>query len=303
MALIALIADGGADAGLGHISRCSALAVALERAGAKVRAVGLGLPAPLDRYGIRWQPVAEPDLAGADAVVLDSYRADSELRLRIASSAPLAVFADDDGAFSEAALVIRAGPATGRAGELAGLRYACLGPGYWSIRPRAPRRRAERVLVATGAADHADVGPGLATAVHALLPESEVVLVRGPYAPAVSGLDGVRVACSPETLLGLLVEADIVISAAGQTMIEALAVGTPCTAVITAENQRRQADELLQTGALTVATTVEQAARAAACLAEDYGARCAQASLGRRIVDGRGAVRTAEAVVRLVSRA
>jgi len=302
MTLVVLIADGGAEVGLGHLSRCSALAVALRQEGAVVRALGLGLQAPLQRYGVWWEAVDKPNPAGADAIVLDSYRATEELRASLASSAPLVAFADDDRELAEAALVVRSGAASGREGELAGMDYACLGPEYWSIPPRGARPDVERVLVATGAGDHTGAGPRLATLIKEAMPRREMTLVRGPYAPPVDVPEGVRTVSAPDGMFDLLVEADLVVSAAGQTMLEALAVGTPCIVLVTAENQRRQADELREIGALTVADTAEHTALAATELADDYEARRRQALLGPRMVDGQGATRTAEAVIRAASR-
>lgn len=299
MTLVVLIADGAAEAGLGHLSRCSALAAALRREGAAVRTLGLGLQAPLTRYGVLWQPTTGPDTTGADAIVLDSYRATQGLRASLASSAPLVAFADDDHELAEAALVVRSGASTGREGELAGLGYACLGPEYWSIPPRRARQDVERVLVATGAADYTGAGVQLAHLVMDALPGDEVTLVRGPYAPLAHIPDGVRIASAPESLFDMLAEAGLVVSAAGQTMLEALAVGTPCVALVTADNQRRQADELQRIGALTVTDTVERAAAAASALASDLNARNSQVRAGQHAVDGQGALRVAAAILNL----
>jgi spore coat polysaccharide biosynthesis predicted glycosyltransferase SpsG len=297
MTLVVLIADGGPQAGLGHLSRCSALAVALQRQGAALRTLSLGLEEPLDRYGVRWEPVDEPHADGADVIVLDSYIIDAELRARLAANAPLVAFADDDGDITDATLTIRSGASSGRPNELAGLDYACLGPQFWSIQTPTTKERVERVLVATGAADHASASPRLAHGLGDALPGCGIAVVRGPYAPPADFLHGVRVVCTPESLFELLATADLVVTAAGQTMLEALAVGAPCVALVTAENQRRQASQLHDAGALTSVDTVEQAVSAASTLVDDFRARREQAIAGRQALDGRGAVRAADVVV------
>jgi spore coat polysaccharide biosynthesis predicted glycosyltransferase SpsG len=301
MTLVALIADGGPGAGLGHLSRCSALALALRGEGALVRALGLGLEAALERYGVGWEPADEPDAAGAAAIVIDSYRATEELRVRLASIAPLVAFVDDDRPVPEAALAIRSGPAESSRAEreLAGPRYACLGPEFQSTPPHSPSTDVQRVLVTTGGGDHTGTGPSLANRLAKALPSAAVTLVRGPYAPPPDVLAGIRVAVAPDSLFDLLVEADLVVSAAGQTMLEALAVGTPCIALVTADNQARQADELRSSGALTVAGSVERAVTASRHLAADLGARRAQVRAGLAAVDGLGAMRTASAILRV----
>lgn len=301
MTAITLIADGGADAGLGHLSRCSSLALALQRENVLTSTLGFGLDRPVDRYGVSWQPVTDPDPAGSDAIVLDSYRATDELRTRLASAAPLVAFADDDRDLPEAALVIRSGSEAKRAGELAGIHFACLGPKFWSSPSRQLQPNVKRVLVTTGGGDHTGIGPSLANALTDAFPSAEVALVRGPYASQPDVHDGVSVVCAPHGLSDLLVRADIVVSAGGQTMLEALAVGTPCVALVTADNQARQASELQALGALTVAQSVEQAVAGARTLAADIRTRSHQGRRGQRAVDGHGAIRLAAIVLKLLT--
>lgn len=303
MTVVLLIADGGPDAGLGHISRCSALAVALKRGGAEVRSLSLGLGAPLARYGVRWQPGEDVDPDGADVIVLDSYRASDELRRRLASRGPLVAFVDDPSARAEAALVVRSGAGSASEHELAGLGYVCLGPEYWSVVPRGVSPRASQVLIATGGGDSSGAGARVAALIKAAVADTPVTLVRGPYAPPIDPPEGVRMVRGPESLFELLSDADLVVSAAGQTMLEALAVGAPCVALVTAENQRAQADALRAAGALTVTFSPQEAASAAGSLAGDPQARQLQADAGRRAVDGQGALRVAAAVLALGARA
>lgn len=299
MLRVVLIADGGAAAGLGHISRCSSLAVALQQKGVAIRALGLGLDASLRRYGIFWEAVDEPNTESPDAIVLDSYTVDDEFSARLAASAPLVAFADDDRDIAGAALTIRSGVRSGRPNELAGLGYACLGPQFWSIPVPTTRERVERVLVATGAADHIGAAPRLAHGLGARLPDCRIDVVRGPYAPSADFSQNVQIVRAPDSLFEPLASADLVVTAGGQTMLEALAVGTPCVALLTAENQRRQASQLHDSGALTSVETVEQAVSAAGMLADDFEARRTHSLIGRQAVDGIGAVRTAEVVMRI----
>ena len=58
--------------GLGHLSRCSAIAVALRARGISPRCLGLGARAPISRDGIEWAPA---DRVGDErgVVIFDSY--------------------------------------------------------------------------------------------------------------------------------------------------------------------------------------------------------------------------------------
>jgi spore coat polysaccharide biosynthesis predicted glycosyltransferase SpsG len=103
------------------------------------------------------------------------------------------------------------------------------------------------------------------------------------------GVDAVH---APPDLLGELLEADVVVSAAGQTMLEAACAGTPCVAIALVDNQRRQL-ATLERAAAVVAAEPESAATAVAALAADLPRRVALADRGREAVDGYGALRLA----------
>lgn len=299
MTLVVLAADGGPDAGLGHLSRCSGLARALRARGVSVRALGLGARAATERYGVNWRPVSEADASGASVIVIDSYSLDDRAWSRMGAIAPLVVFADDRHARPGAALVVRSGASTGQGKELAGTRYACVGPEFFSCPPRRVGRTVRRVLVASGGGDRGSVGPRLAESLGTALPRAHITLVRGPYADASDLTGSAQCVDAPKGLFDLLVSADIAVTSAGQTMLEVLAVGTPCVALITAENQRPQAVELQTSGALTLCDSVEQAVGAARALGNDFEARRARALAGPAAVDGRGALRVADAILEL----
>ena len=113
------------------------------------------------------------------------------------------------------------------------------------------------MVVSTGAATPA---ASLADRVGAALPEAEV---------RVTG-DGTGHAHRPADAAPELEAADFVVCAAGQTMLEALATARPVVAVVTAENQRAQADAVA--GAVVLAEA-EDAPAAAAGLAADHARR------------------------------
>lgn len=289
-AQIALVADAGADAGLGHLSRSSAIAVALQRAGHTVRCRAYGADATVERYGICWEPLPYPSRIVVDerVLILDSYRVGANQKATLAHDHRL-VLLHDTGTVPDGALAV----------DTRGQK-ACLGPDYWDAPPRRVAPQVRRVLVTTGGGRAgAGLGARLSGAVRAALPAVDVGFVRGPFAD-VAAPDGVRLVTDAESLAGELRAADMVVSAAGQTMLEAAALGTPCVALVIAENQRRQADEMADAGAASLVNDEDAAVARVLALAPDRAGREALSRRGQEMVDGSGARRVATQVEALL---
>jgi spore coat polysaccharide biosynthesis predicted glycosyltransferase SpsG len=98
-------------------------------------------------------------------------------------------------------------------------------------------------------------------------------------------------------LLDHLLAADIVITAAGQTALEAAATGAATVAIPFVDNQRRQAARLAEAGA---AIAAEPHGAVAAARKLD---RAALAQAGQAAIDGYGALRIAFAIAALADAA
>jgi spore coat polysaccharide biosynthesis predicted glycosyltransferase SpsG len=127
-----------------------------------------------------------------------------------------------------------------------------------------------------------------------------VALVVGPYEQP-EAPPGVELVVAPPSLRSELMQADLVISAAGQTMLEAVAVGTPCVALPLFDNQRRNAMLLEKRGAVLVVDSSGVAlGRVVTDLAEDAARRREMARRSQEAVDGYGAHRIAFEIERLL---
>jgi spore coat polysaccharide biosynthesis predicted glycosyltransferase SpsG len=288
--MIAVIADGGAKVGLGHIARCSAIVVALRTRGVTVSAFAYGADAPIVVDGVAWTPLhGTPD---GDVLLLDTYTMPWAERRSLAAGRALAVIHDEGEVPADARLVIAVG-GTGGPDVLAGLRYAPLRPPYWGLPRREVRARVARVLVTTGGGALQDTAVDLAAGLRDALPDAVVALVRGPYAQF-EPPSGVELVDAPSSLLEELLAADVVVTAAGQTALESAATGAATIALPLAPNQRANADPLAAAGAAVV---VELGADVpAALLSAD---RAALACAGQAAVDGFGALRIAFRLARL----
>jgi spore coat polysaccharide biosynthesis predicted glycosyltransferase SpsG len=179
---------------------------------------------------------------------------------------------------------------------LAGASYALLAGGHVTRHPTYP---AQRVLVTTGAADAAGTGKDIATSVLRLGTDLDVRLVTGPWGcrdvpPGVSAVD------APNGLDEQLAWADLVITAGGVTMLEAMRAGRPVVAIVTAENQRRAVTGAAAAGAVLV-SPVDGVAAAVGALVRDAAIAAEIGRRGAALVDGRGPRRVAEVLARVVT--
>jgi len=279
---VTLAFDDGVAAGLGHRRRMETLAAALTDLGCTCALLPTGA---LDGSG--------------DIVVVDSYarRAD-QLGL-----APV-VAIDDLERDLAVDLVVDPCPgatvtASGRArAVLAGASYAPLDRRLPATPTRPPRGGRQDILVATGGADREGHGFTLAGAIAAHFGSRHGVrLAVGPGATPGTA-SGVELVHRSDGIAPELGRADIVVTAGGVTLLEALALGRPTVALALYDNQRRQ---VRGAAALGAALMVEPdgVVDAVDALVASLDTRCALSSRARAAVDGHGARRVAEAVIGL----
>jgi UDP-2,4-diacetamido-2,4,6-trideoxy-beta-L-altropyranose hydrolase len=295
-----VIADAGPSAGLGHLSRTGAVAAALRSRGIEVRCIAWGADGPIERDGLTWEPLARSERPPTGAVtVLDTYEAPADLVASLAAQTRLALMHDRD-VPEEAAIVTSTVGGNGRAGTLSlyGPRYACLRPPFWGVAKRETPEQVRRILIATGGGDPTGAAGDLAEAARSGAPGAEVAVLRGPYATGELP-DGVAEVQPAPDLLGELLASDLIISAAGQTLLEAAAAGTPAIAVVLAENQRTQAEAVAGEGGAVLADPGPAVADAVRELAADAERRGALVRSGQQLIDGFGALRVGFHVARL----
>lgn len=296
---VLMIADAGPGSGLGHLARCSALAAALGTRGVRCDLLASGAEQP-PHAPLEWR--AAPDvrvLAGSAPalLLLDSYRLDPQdvrawfrprRQVTLHDAGPLPAASD---------LVLTTDPALAgtQPNVIGGSELTCLGPGFWGLPPApSPAPRIRRVLVTTGGSDPGGYAVPLAEVTARSLPGAAVSLVRGPQASFPDPV-GIRVLERPPSLLGAMLEADLVVSSAGSSLLEALACGTPAVAILLAGNQRPKASALADRGIVRLVEAGDEATLAAllARLDRDPSDRARQATLGQQEIDGYGALRVA----------
>jgi UDP-2,4-diacetamido-2,4,6-trideoxy-beta-L-altropyranose hydrolase len=313
---VAFLTTSGARAGLGHLRRCLTLAHAIQAAGAEVRFVltgdepgvalvqRAGFVASLVEGGARAAVARLVDEEARQLVVADDYALESDDLAELSRVALLAVLDDLADRDLPAHFVLNANPAADAlpyrmpptCTRLFGPRYALLGPAFENVAARRTSERARRVLVTVGGADPRGVTLEITAAVRDALPDAIIDVVIGPLfdqATIASLPAGCVAHHAPATLAPLMFEADMAVTAGGQTTYELAACGLPAVAVCLAENQRPNLAALAVAGTLTTSELVDLSATVAA-LSFDSARRARMSAAGRALVDGYGATRAAK---------
>jgi spore coat polysaccharide biosynthesis predicted glycosyltransferase SpsG len=327
-----LRADASPVIGVGHVARVTAYAEQAVRRGWRVAFSGRieGVAWAAERLGElavrRLPPVADAAGLGAlardfDAVLVDHY-GPGELREAVNRAGAVLVSVEDD-AFGRrpADIVVDCGlapaprPDDGSAVLLRGARFA---PLRESVRAARAKRLARpvssgdrpRVTVVLGGGAWGDVVSTILVALRDTgLPCQVDALVRGEAElPSPGPGQQFRVAPPTPVLADVLARSDLVVSAAGVTLLELCCVGAPAAVVQLVDNQAGGYRAALELGlaeglgpAATLALRPGVATGVLAPLLADGWRRARLAATASTVVDGRGAERALDAVERALA--
>jgi spore coat polysaccharide biosynthesis predicted glycosyltransferase SpsG len=332
--------DVGPTRGIGHLMRCLALAEELRGRGAEVLFVSDSQTVPwahdqiLSR-GLAIEPaVWTPDehlrlssRLGLDAVVFDSYDLDPAVYAAVRRAGlPTLAVVDGDLRGAEADVYVDQNlgseldspelPAGST--RLAGLDYVLLRDEVLALRPAQPPEpgvaATPRVFAVFGGTDAYGAGPHAVAALAATgLPfDATVVAPRPELVEAIRAVPlaaGQRVESIGPTsrLAAEVVASDLVISASGTSTWELLCLGAVAGLVCVVDNQVMGYRRTVATGAAAGIGVLSQLGRDPAQAAPvlrrlltDATERSRLAAAGWRLVDGKGRVRVADALLGLI---
>jgi spore coat polysaccharide biosynthesis predicted glycosyltransferase SpsG len=330
--VIALHVDGGRGVGLGHAARGLGLAAALQaRRCDSVFAVSDGATGDyLRRMGQR-VVTCEATAAGlrkvcvgvrARGLVIDSYHVAAHVLARLSDGGlPLVCFDDTGERDVPSDLLVNGSPAAMSLPyrERPGRRLL-LGPAYQVVRsefvPDVTRDLTgpvKAVLLTVGGDDPLGVVgellPGLASGWLASSPGARLDVVIGPFTSGPSWRDvpaGVRVHQALADLRTLMIEADLAVSAGGQTLYELFRCGTPTVGICVAADQAPNLEALARLGAVEHAGWarppgwLERVTSLVRALAADHTRRERLAGVASALIDGLGAARIADEIVAIL---
>ncbi len=332
--------DCSQNIGMGHAMRCLSLAHALRGEGAEVCfASAVTLPAFTQRLSsdgfevtvLDTQPGTADDASlsascaermDAGLIVMDGYQFCTDFQSAVSAPGRRVIVIDDNGELApyRADIVLNHNPyaehsayARHAAGAtcLVGARYTMLRPEFMAYADwERGTGDVSRLLIAIGATDATGI---TARVISALEGVSEANLDVAVAAAAPDGAGNAatnhRYAFGPITdMAAAMAQADAAVISAGATLWEAAYMGLPCVALIVADNQAKAGEYF---GAQRCGHVLDargglddgQLAQAVASLIADPMRRRAFAENGRRIVDGGGAVRVAQALLAPIAQA
>ncbi len=314
--MICFWCDTRADVGLGHLVRCIAIAQWAVADGHDVRFVVSDRWAGLDQFLANsgfdavTGALADIEVGGDDVVVVDGYDIDLD---RLAGISARTVLIDDLGTRDAAVdLVVNPNiyatdleyPSAARA--LLGSNYALLRTDFVGARDRRgpPSEHVERVFVMMGGTDPTGETPRVLDALSAAAFSGhvDVVTARDDLTTGDRGytLTIHRAIGSPAVLMR---DADLAFCAAGGSTWELACIGVPAVQVVVADNQALIGRWLRGHGLIALEGPTDTATLVTAFRAlEPPEQRTAIAQLARELVDGRGAQRVADVLVRTGSR-
>jgi spore coat polysaccharide biosynthesis predicted glycosyltransferase SpsG len=194
---------------------------------------------------------------------------------------------------------------------LLGPEYSILRREFWDIPSRVVRDVAQNILVTLGGADPYNLMPRVLGLLDELPGTFAVTAIIGPFFDNLVEVQTiaactkhlVKLVFSPESVRDLMLEADLAVSAGGQTLYELACVGCPTIAVRMASNQDGQLQVFAVSGFVRVAGRADDSGIVTAIgdtllsLLSDSKARAAMSGAGQRLIDGQGALRVAQAIL------
>lgn len=325
-----LRADASPTIGVGHVARTVAFAEQARSRGwpvvfsgsldgadffaARLRELGVPIKPPTGAGDERALP-ALASAVGAGIVLVDHYDVPEQRRVLNAVGAVLVSL--EGGAFGRRAadVVVDPGPPKPRPDDgsgvvLRGPAYAPIREQVVSARVRRAREHVERdgwpprvVVVLGGGAVWRDTVTRLLTALRDTdVPfDAEVVAHGAPDLPEAGPGQRFTLSTPDSRLPGRLAAADLAVSAAGVTLLEACCIGVPTALVLLVDNQEpgyRAAVAEGYAAGLGRGDTLEDAPAVLTRLLREPSARAALASAASEVVDGDGAARVLDAAVK-----
>ena len=335
--MILFRADGNPDIGTGHIMRCLSLADALQEQGGEIPFITAesyfqrliqtrGYPCTVlgtayDRMEEElsiFLPIIERERP--ELVILDSYFVTPQYMEAIRNISRL-LYIDDLNAFDYPAdAVVNYNiyspelPYPQNKTYFLGPQYAPLRKEFQGLSQRNTKDRVENVLVSTGGTDQYHVALHCAEYLREHLPRENMIfhLVLGAMNQDAAELERIaeelpfiRLHRQITNMCSLMLQCDAAISAAGTTLYELCACGLPTVTYILADNQIQGAQMFQKAGLMPCAGDIREDAcflerlfELLNSLADDFAQRQRIAEQMQGAVDGRGAARLAEAILK-----
>lgn len=259
---------------------------------------------------------------GYEIVVIDSYLADENYYKSVSNLVRTAVYIDDNKRLYYPGGVVVNGniyaeetgyPAKDGNVYLLGSGYALVRKEFWAVEEKTIKDNIDNIMVIFGGSDMRNMVPGILKEAIGAYPEAakKIIVGRG-----FRNVEDIRKAAgkkadlifspSAKEMVKLMLEADIAVSAGGQTLNELARVGVPTITVAVADNQLANVKGWEKTGFAVYAgywedRDIHEKIKARLDSVKNRGKRQEMSIAGRRKVDGAGAKRVVNEILNVFS--
>ncbi len=323
-----LLTEGSSSIGHGHITRCLSLYQAFEilryepfmlvAGDSSVESLLKDKNYAVFDWHRKWKEVLKR-IRDYSVVVVDSYIASEEVYEEISKSVKHKLYIDDYRRIDYPAGTVLNGsvyanelkyPQKEGVQYLLGTKYTPLRSAFWSATRKRTRKRPRKILITFGGDDSRNMTPRVLSLLKERFKEFEFLVVVGK---GFRNTEDIRALAdrqvkvfeglSAEGMRELMLLADIAISAGGQTTYELARVGTPSVLVAVAENQLLNCQGWHNSGFAFYAgwwedENIFQKITTHTENLMDFNLREKMSKTGRRMVDGKGAIRVVKELTR-----
>jgi spore coat polysaccharide biosynthesis predicted glycosyltransferase SpsG len=309
---VLILTEGGMNIGFGHLSRCCAIYEAFQTKGISSEFILNGdktvkVLLKEKKYRIfNWlkeQKRLFSFLEDTDTVILDSYLAESKFYQRISETVEIPVYIDDYKRMDYPSGIVVNGNIYANAFKYAerkdttyllGTKYIPLRKEFWNIAEYNRyliNKEIRNILITFG-------GRGYSALAYRL-----INYLKDKFKFSFTVIDTEKSMVGADKMFGSMLSADICISGGGQTLYELARVGVPTVGICFADNQRlnlegwREKNFIEYIGWHNDKNLLKKAASAINKLIP-YRQRIRHSKIGRKYVDGRGAERITNELIK-----
>ncbi|MFC1546676.1 PseG/SpsG family protein, partial [bacterium] len=259
---VVILTEGGKDKGFGHITRCLSLYQAFEQTGIRPLFIvngdeSVGEILKNTNY-IIFDWLKENDkffemIKGKDCVIIDSYLADKSFYMKVSDLTAVPVYIDDTMRINyPKGIVLNSAinalemsyPIYDDVIYLLGSNYCLLRKPFWSDNRKEVHEKINTILITFGGNDISNLTPKILKELIINYPEYRKKVIIGKAFTNITLIEELRdssvdIVYYPDAYMMKkhMLDSDLVISAAGQTLYELICLAIPTIAVKVTDNQ------------------------------------------------------------------
>ena len=330
---VSIVTEGFQNTGYGHITRCISLYQAFSKRnisstiyingdGNSTSALSLNLYNYKIIDWLNHPAKLIKEISHSDILIIDSYLAGKEYYNNFSKVCNHCLFIDDnlridypDGIILNGTINAESFPYKNGSPHtyLLGTKYIPLRNDFWNVPAKKINPKVQSMLITFGGHDNKELTIPVLNTLSEAYPDIQKNVVIGTGFENYQKLERLKsekvkigFSLHPHEMCGLMMTSDSAISAAGQTLYELAATGTPTIAVAVAENQKNNIYEWKKKGFLidTIFNTDVNYLKKIIDkieLMQSVTVRKKMSGIGKDNVDGRGAVRIIDSLISVLS--